>query len=415
MPYYTNQRPVLVGYPFAPIGRGEDIRSTFRALRAVKVNVLICDPSGQTKGSRPEMGEKFSTELTEYLGAGVNIWHLNGNEVEKYMQPFAGRLPPAGYHVIYPQWELAAYPQEWIEQLNRFHEIWAPSRFVFDCLRKAVSKPVFLLPLSVQVDITAFLGRRYFGLPESAYLFLFFFDFRSYIDRKNPQAVIKAFEQVCAARSGGDSRLVLKIHGATGSKKNIFDFKRFMVEVERCKFHRKIIVIDEVFSDTEIKSLLRCCDCFISLHRSEGLGRGLAEAMLLGKPVIATAYSGNLDYMNDGNSCLVPYQLVKIAEGSYPHAQGQVWAEPDIDHAVSHMLKLLDDRDYGRMLGRTASQFIRTHFSSRAIGLRYQRRIDEISNENSDLAPARGISRMPDGSESSLEKAGNEAHPATHR
>ena len=104
----------------------------------------------------------------------------------------------------------------------------------------------------------------------------------------------------------------------------------------------------------------------------------MAEAMLLGKPVVATGYSGNLDFMNDGNSCLVRYRMVEVEKGSYPYGDNQVWADPDIDHAVSHMLKLVDDRDYGRALGSIASRYIRTHFSARAIGLRYQRRIQEI-------------------------------------
>ncbi len=140
----------------------------------------------------------------------------------------------------------------------------------------------------------------------------------------------------------------------------------------------RLIIIDKILTDNEMKNLVRCCDCFVSLHRSEGYGRGLAEAMFLGKPVVATGYSGNLDFMDETNSCLVRYSLIDVEEGQYPYAKGQVWAEPDIDHAVYYMLKLLDDRGYGRKLGEIASRHIRTYFSYRAIGLRYKNRLEEI-------------------------------------
>jgi glycosyltransferase involved in cell wall biosynthesis len=100
--------------------------------------------------------------------------------------------------------------------------------------------------------------------------------------------------------------------------------------------------------------------------------------MLLGKPVVATGYGGNLEFMNETNSCLVRYELIDVQEGQYPCARGQVWADPDVDHAAYYMLKLLDDRDYGRKLGEIASRHIRTHFSYRAIGLKYKNRLEEI-------------------------------------
>jgi hypothetical protein len=136
----------------------------------------------------------------------------------------------------------------------------------------------------------------------------------------------------------------------------------------------------------------------------------MAEAMLLGKPVVATGYSGNLEFMNDRNSCLVRYRLIEVGKGNYPHGENQVWADPDIEHAVFHMLRLVDDRDYGRALGRTASQDMRTHFSNRAIGLRYRRRLDEIFQMNSNSEPPRKISWTQSEKQSSTMKAGNETH-----
>ncbi len=111
----------------------------------------------------------------------------------------------------------------------------------------------------------------------------------------------------------------------------------------------------------------------------------MITAMYMAKAVVATGYSGNLDYMNDTNSCLVRYDLRNVQTGAYPFSEGQVWAEPDVTHAVKHMLKLVSDREYAHDLGERASRDIRVNFSYRAIGLRYLRRINEILSEREHI------------------------------
>ncbi len=124
--------------------------------------------------------------------------------------------------------------------------------------------------------------------------------------------------------------------------------------------------------------MIRVCDCYVSLHRSEDYGRGMAEAMFLCKPVIATGYSGNLGFMNKENSLLLPYRLIEVEDNQYPHAEGQVWAEADVEQAVEHMKKLVLDSNYGKRLGEKASRSMRTHFSYRAVGLKYMQRLDYL-------------------------------------
>jgi glycosyltransferase involved in cell wall biosynthesis len=375
------QMPVLVGHPLAPIGRGEDIRCSFRAFQITGLTLPIRDIYSLRSNSDPALEKEFGDHLVRQLSSDVNIFHINGDEVEQATRHIGSDLPPGAYNIVYPAWELSIYPQEWAKQLERFDEIWSISEFVFDSIAKAVSKPVFHMPLATDVKLTSFLSRRHFGLPENSYLFLFYFDFRSWVDRKNPFAVIKAFEEVCAARPDEDVRLVIKLNRPTSSSNREADFSRFTEAIERSKHADHVTIIDRVLTDNEIKNLVRCCDCFVSLHRSEGYGRGLAEAMFLGKAVIATGYSGNLDFMDKTNSCLVRYKLVDVEESQYPFAKGQVWAEPDIDDAIGYMLKLLDDRNYGRKLGGIASRHIRTYFSYRAIGLRYKQRLDQLYQE----------------------------------
>jgi glycosyltransferase involved in cell wall biosynthesis len=374
----TREALVLIGHHFASHGMGEHVRCSFRAFQRAGLTLSLHALYSSYGQFDPDFVKEFGSYLVHRLSSGVNIFYINGDGVEEALRYIGNGLPSRAYNIIYPTWELSIYPQEWAQQLNRFDEIWVPSKFVFDSVSRTVLKPVFHMPLATEVKLTAFLGRRHFGLPENAYLFLFYFDFNSYADRKNPFAVVKAFEKVCSARPGADMRAVIKLNRDVNSSVANLDFPRLVEAVNHCQYRDRIIIIDKVFSDNEIKNLVRCCDCFVSLHRSEGYGRGSAEAMFLSKPVVATGYSGNLDFMNETNSCLVRYSLVNLEEGQYPYARGQVWAEPDIDHAAYYMLKLLDDPDYGRKLGEVASRYIRTYFSYRATGLRYKSRLEEI-------------------------------------
>ncbi len=374
----STETPVLVGHPFAPIGRGEDVRCSFRAFRAIGLDLPIRNVYSLESRSDKALEHELGGRLVQRLSSNVNIFHLNGDEVEQALAHIGRDAAPGAYNIIYPQWELSVYPREWARQLDRFDELWAPSKFVFDSISQAAAKPVFHVPLATEVRLTSFLGRRYFGLPENSYLFLFYFDFSSYIDRKNPFAVIKAFEKVLAGVPAAQTHLVIKLNRGISSPQGERHYQRFSAEVESSRYRDRIIIVDRLLTDNEVKNLVRCCDCFVSLHRSEGYGRGLAEAMYLGKPVIATGYSGNLDFMDETNSCLVRYSLINVEEGQYPYSEGQVWAEPDIDHAVHHMLKLVDNQDYGRQLGQVASHHIRVHFSYRASGLRYQNRLEQI-------------------------------------
>jgi hypothetical protein len=324
---------VLVGHPFAPIGMGEHLRCSFRALRALGMTVGLRD----VYGARTDDSD-IQAELGEHLVQGfspdVNIFYLNGDEIAPSLERLGGRLPETAYNVIYPMWELSQYPKEWAGQLDKFDEVWAPSKFIYESIAPRMPFCFFLtLPPTSSVRIRLRSCRHSRSSASIA-----------------PTKSCASLSRSKAGRSKG------KITGHS----------------------RSIALVDEEFRDNEIKNLLRCCDCFVSLHRSEGFGLGLIAAMFLGKPVVATGYSGNLDFMTEKNSCLVRYELCEVPKGAYPFPEGQVWAEPNMAHAAKHMLKLVSDREYARELGENANRDIRVNFSYRATGLRYLHRIKEI-------------------------------------
>lgn len=362
----------LVGHPFAPIGMGEHIRCSFRALRSVAHKPALVDLYGLS-----DAVESGTLDLVPYASpglGGINIFHINADEVELALATLGGRMPSDAYNIIYPAWELAKYPDEWIEILNQFDEAWAPSHFIAAALQEKLSRPVINMPLATEVLLDSFLSRRYFGIPEDAYVFLFFYDFRSFASRKNPRAIFHAFRRMLKERPFCNAQLVIKSHGgnADASTELLAEFEDLAA---------RVTILDRTMTDNEVKNLVRCSDAFVSLHRSEGFGRGMAEAMYLGKPVVATGYSGNLTFMTESNSHLVGFTLQPLEAGSYPYWEGQVWADPNIEVAADAMGRLIDDPETGRMLGKRASNDIRRHFSYRATGTRFVERLEIVRHE----------------------------------
>ncbi len=326
----------------------------------------------------PQLERELGPDTRPASAGGIDIFCINGDEVEPVFAQLGTRRVPSRYSIIIPQWELSRFPEPWARQLERFDEVWAPSAFIRDAVAPTVCRPVSVIPGSTGVTLERFLGRRYFGIPESVYAFLFAFDLRSYHQRKNPMAVLDAFAQVVRARPAHGLVLVVKVAGADVRPDIADTLRKHLSERTTNLGLGRVIVIDRELTDTETKNLVRCCDCFVSLHRSEGFGRFLAEAMLLGRPVIATAYSGNMDFMNRDVSCLVDSRPVPVGDGEYPFWNDQVWAEPDVGEAVAWMVRFVDDPAWGRSLGERASRHIRSRFSYRAVGLRYRERLREI-------------------------------------
>jgi glycosyltransferase involved in cell wall biosynthesis len=361
----------LAGHPFAPIGMGEHVRATFRSLRAVYTPPRLHDIYKLVQPNEAEVAE-FSGAMIEEP-APINVFHINGNEVDQVWTHISHSRPWTGYNIVYPLWELPRYPKEWAVELDRFDEIWAASRFVMEGLQEVCTKPVVHMPLATEIKLDSFMSRRFFGLPEADYVFLFFYDLRSYSARKNPQGVLEAFKKLVEKRPYTKTHLVIKVNGVDTNPQAFEDLKLQVHEL-----HGRVTLIDRMMSSNEVKNLLRCSDCFVSLHRSEGYGFGIAEAMVLGKPVIATAYSGNMDFMTEDTSLAVGYHLVPVLEGEYPHHEGQRWADPDYEQATSYMVKLVDDPAMGRAIGKKARLHMQSYFDYRSTGLRYRDRLNEI-------------------------------------
>lgn len=245
-------------------------------------------------------------------------------------------------------WELEAVPQAWLPALDLVDEIIVASSFIESAFLKVTSKPILRVPLPLCSAPDSGLQRVDFGLEDGKFIFLCMFDFHSSIERKNPFGAIAAFK--LAFHSGRDDvRLLIK---SSGGKQAPADMARLLEAVGE---DSRILIRDEVIARSHLQALQRCCDAYVSLHRAEGFGLGMAECMALGKPVIATGWSGNMDFMSAENSLLIDYVLVPVQAGDYPHSHGARWAEPNHSAAAAAMLRLVDQPDLARSLGAKAS------------------------------------------------------------
>ena len=387
----TSELPeiTLVGNPFEAIGRSEHLRTIWRALQAASVPVSIYDVYGYVPEDAviAEMGRCEVKEIAD----GIRIFHLNGDEISfslKRIEERQAGFLARGYNIVAPAWELPRYPAIWARELDRFDEIWAPTAFVERALRRAVSVPVFRLRNACEPHVSTLLEKPYFGIPPDSLAILYFFDLRSYTSRKNPWSAIEAFGRLLAARPASKVHLVLKLNYSASDP-------RVMVEIEDriANFRNRVTAIDATLTNNETKNLVRCCDCFLSLHRSEGFGRGPAEAMFFGKPVVATGWSGNMEYMHEGVAFPVRYVLQPVKEGEYPHFENQVWAYPDVSHAAEVLTRIVDNPKLARAMGKRARTHMRRNFSDVVLGGTYRRRLESIAKERGSTFRSYGTPR----------------------
>ena len=277
-------------------------------------------------------------------------------------------------------WELPALPTEMIREIARVDEIWVASAFVKDVFTRYTDKPIHVMPCVVEPSADLSLSRADLGLPgDDVVIFLVTFDANSTIARKNPYGALKAFEEAfgCQRR---DVVLVVKVVNLHLYPVVQHDLR---VHLERLGG----ILIESDMTGGEIAALIKACDVYVSMHRSEGFGLGLAEAMFYGRPVIATANSGNMDFMNAANSCLVSYasmvvgrdELMDNPTAMVLYQPGNLWVDPDVSDAARLMRWLFENPALRARLGARAASDIRRNYSLAAAGRAMRRRLEEVT------------------------------------
>jgi glycosyltransferase involved in cell wall biosynthesis len=317
--------------------------------------------------------QTFAARLQDDNPHGVNVIHLDP-PASRDIDHHHGKSFRAGkYNIAYFAWELPEYPDAWVPAFDYYDEVWCPSDFTAAAIALKSPLPVLTMPHAIAVPAPAGTmaeWRERFGLPADKFLFLSLFDLNSYSARKNPRAAIDAFRHSGLA---GQAALVIKVQNVTG---NEADFAALQASVRDLP---GTVLLTETLSRADIYALEAACDCFVSLHRSEGFGLAVAECMALGKPVISTDWSATAEFVNRDNGCPVRVKLVTLEKNHGPYAKGSTWAEPDPAHAADYMKKLFADRALAVRLGEAARATIQARFAPAVIGARYRKRLESIA------------------------------------
>ncbi len=297
----------------------------------------------------------------------VSIYHVNADQAPVVRAQIPDVFAASAYNIGVWHWELPEFPDAWISSAESLDEIWAPSAFIQSAVSRKVTIPVVHLPHGLEISELEPCLPEELGVPPGRFTFLCMFDLGSVMERKNPFGAVEAFRRAFPGAS--EAALLVKAGHATTHREEYAELE------QRLRGIPNVYVTDRMLSRARVNGLLAACDGVVSLHRSEGFGLILAEAMALGKPVIATAWSGNMDFMNAGNSCPVNYELIALDRDHGYYSAGQRWAEADVDHAAHFMRLLVEDDETRKRLGARARATIRTEFSPAAAGERYRQRL----------------------------------------
>lgn len=348
-----------------PSGLCESANSVAHSLAAAGIQTLCCDVPVEQRTEDLPRPQRPIRELHD-----VTLLHVQPNLNFEACYARAGMIPRSDvYRAGIWYWELESAPPEWAQYADLIHEIWAPTEFIARALERVVPVPIIPLLPGLKLRSIPPRSRAQLGLPADRFLFLFVFAMSSIVERKNPLAVIQAFAR--AFRRDEKAALAIKVLRGDAHPTAF----RQLVRAARSA---GVVIIDQVMSREESYALINACDCYVSLHRAEGLGLTMAEAMLMGKPVIATGYSGNLSFMTPSNSLLVDYRLAPIRSFTPPYSKGSLWAEPSIEHAARCMQWVYAHPEQARSLGARARAELRTLFSPEAAGRRMSERLCHI-------------------------------------
>jgi glycosyltransferase involved in cell wall biosynthesis len=345
----------LVGYAHGEFGIGEILRRYAYTLQGSDVPFVVRNFDVGIASRQCDLSMRdFLSEECRYE---VNLFCINADQLPMAREHLGDAVFAGHYNIGCWFWELEEFPEQWHGAIDLVDEIWVTSPFVRDAIAACTSKPVNIVPVALGVDLPRNYSRREFRLAEGAFLCLVSFDFNSFATRKNAEGAITAFRRAFAEGRSNVRLLIKTING----QRHPDELRRLTAVAAG---DDRIEVRDGFLDRFGMWALQACCDCYVSLHRSEGFGLQMAECMLLGKPVVATGYSGNLAFMDANNSCLVSYSLVSVEEGEYPAWQGQHWAEPDIDQAAAYLKRLADEPAYARRIGEKAKASVRRRLSS---------------------------------------------------
>ena len=321
----------VVGYLRAEDGGGETGRQMLGAASAAGIETMAIVESRTSTRQRHDLGALRIGTAPIY---DTNIICVNADRLPAFRHDAGPGFFEWRRNIGVWWWELSAFPAAMHPAFAHLDEVWTGSRFVCDAIAEVSPIPVRIFPQPVAMPRPSDDDRGSLGLPDG-FIFLFMFDFLSIVDRKNPMGIIEAFMRAFPEPDGVN--VVLK--SVNGHLRPY--------ELEKLRYaaasHPGIAVMDGHVSAATRDAMMAAADCYVSLHRSEGFGLTIAEALLAGVPVIASRYSGPMEFLTDDNSFLVDCEEGRVPPGCGPYPAGARWCEPEIDQAAEFMRQVVSD------------------------------------------------------------------------
>ncbi|MBQ8982602.1 MAG: glycosyltransferase [Lachnospiraceae bacterium] len=338
----------LIGCVQAEIGLGQSCRLLANELEHTGIEYSI--HNFKLDGELREEDHSYDHKIRDDLPYGINIFHIEPLDLAvAFNNTLDVSVWKDRYNIAFWLWELEEFPKAWVQALELVDEIWTPSEFASRSVRTVTDKPVYTIPYHITAPIDNQYNRRYFKLPEDQFLFLVMYDTNSTMARKNPMGAIEAFKR---AFSPEDKHVGLVLKMNNPKQEDIEELQRSFGD------YRNIYYITDIMDKVVVNSLIACVDVFVSLHRAEGFGLVMAEAMLNGTPCIATNWSSNTEFMNEEVACMVDYTFTVLEKDAPPYDKGVRWADANTDTAARYMRRLTEDRKYYETLAVSGRDYI---------------------------------------------------------
>ena len=381
----------VVGFLHDTLGLAEAARLYIIALRAAGIPVATnaitpeSPPGPSLEKATKRDGVRPYGELRTPFEPALNLVCMNGDHLDALVrsrgEEVLGGRPTIGQWA----WETDVLPSSWLPAFRHLEEIWAFSSFVAENLGRLSPVPVVVIPMPVAVPDSS--GIKLEIASDDRFTFLFMLDFFSTMRRKNAVGVVDAFVRAFAPGEG--PRLLLKTINGRSRPEAQAELR------QRIGKHPDIELIDVYLEPRQNAALLKRADCYVSLHRSEGFGLTLAESMALGTPVIATGYSGNMDFTTPQNSYLVDWTPTRVGLGCEIYPADGTWAEPDLDHAAELMRRVWQRPDEARSKAERARRDIQRQYDPRVVGRLACARLKHILERRAGALPGALVTASP--------------------
>lgn len=358
----------IIGYTEGEFGLGEAVRLNIEAAKTHQIPLNLINFEKLKK--YPKYTYNFEYD--------VSLVQISLRDIDTFFRVMDPKLFKARYTILFLIWESEYLPPELSENLSLFNEIWTASSYCKELFKKVYANPILIVPHPVEITLKSIYDQKakvYFD--KQKFSFLFIFSYHSSVERKNPFFLVEAFNK--AFKTNENVELIIKTVGEERHRK---ESNKLHQQVAASK-NIKIFNVD--LDKNAVNHLINDCDCYVSMHHSEGYGLTLAEAMFFGKPTIATNYSGNKQFMNHLNSFLIDFDIAPIENPDTNFSSQTIWANPNLENAVETLRDVYFNSDLRDTKAMEAKTYIKNELSFHAVGSIIKNQVDFLFDNFEDL------------------------------